>query len=311
MTRWTPAAMPDLTGEVAVVTGANSGLGLHTARELARHGAQVVLACRSPKRAAAAAAELRAALPGAAVEPMALDLADLDSVAGFAERFAAGYRRLDLLHNNAGVMALPLMRTRQGFEMQMGTNHLGHFALTGRLLDLLLASPGARVVNTASIAHRWTRGLDLADLNWERKSYKKWDAYGKSKLANLLFTFELQRRLDKAGSAVRAAAAHPGYAATNLQFAGPALERSVFGRLVMGLGNAVLAQPAERGALPLLYAATMSDVRGGDYFGPDGYGEYRGYPTRVGTNRAARNEAAAQALWALSEQLTGVRYLGA
>lgn len=308
MNQWTPAEMPVLNGKVAIVTGANSGLGFHAALELSRAGAQVILACRSRDKAEVAVRQIRLAVPQAQPEFMALDLSDLDTVASFAERFKAAHSKLHILHNNAGVMALPLLRTRQGFEMQIGTNHLGHFALTGRLMERLLATPGARIVNTASLAHNWTRGLDLADLNWEHKRYWKWDAYGKSKLANLLFTYELQRRLSAAGAGLLSLAAHPGYAATQLQLAGPEMEKSSLGRLVMQAGNALLAQSAERGAYPQLYAATMPEVRGGQYFGPHALGQSRGYPKRVGSNRASRDEDAARALWTASEQFTGVRF---
>lgn len=309
MSKWTAADMPDLKNKVAIVTGANSGLGYHTALELARKGAHVVLACRGREKTEAAMDQIKATVPSAKLEFMALDLADLDSVAAFAKAFKARHRKLDILCNNAGVMALPLVRTRQGFEMQIGTNHLGHFALTGLLLDVLRATPGARIVNTASLAHTWTKGMDLDDLNWGRRPYKKWDAYGKTKLANLLFTYELQRRLSKAGASVISVAAHPGYAATNLQTAGPAMEKSAIGRIFMQIGNALLAQPAEMGALPQLYAATAPDVRGSDYYGPDRLGGNRGYPKKVGSNSASRNEETARALWAQSEKLTGVRYL--
>jgi NAD(P)-dependent dehydrogenase (short-subunit alcohol dehydrogenase family) len=309
MSHWTTADMPDLKNKLAVVTGANSGLGFHTAFELARNGAQVVLACRGREKAESAMNAIKAAVSGAQLEFMALDLADLDSIAAFAKAFKARHQKLDILHNNAGVMALPLMRTQQGFEMQIGTNHLGHFALTGLLLDVLLAASAARVVGTASLAHNWTRSMDFDDLNWERKRYKKWDAYGKSKLANLLFTYELQRRLSKAGARAISVAAHPGYAATNLQTAGPTLEKSALGWVFMRIGNALLAQSAEMGALPQIYAASMPDVRGGDYYGPDRMGGNRGYPKKVGSNQASRDEDSARRLWALSEKLTGVRYL--
>lgn len=309
MGNWTPAQMPDLKGKVAIVTGANSGLGYYTARDLAQHGAQVVLACRGREKAEAALRELKAAVPDAQVEVMPLDLADLDSIAAFVKAFKARYQRLDILHNNAGVMALPLTRTKQGFESQIGTNHLGHFALTGQLFDVLRATPGARVVNTASLAHRWTRGLDLGDLNWEHKRYKKWDAYGKSKLANLLFTYELQRRLAKSGASVIGVAAHPGYSATNLQAAGPVMEKSAVGKFIMQASNALFAQPAEMGAFPQLYAATMPDVQGGDYYGPDRMGQSRGHPMKVGSNRASRDADVAARLWSLSERLTGTAYL--
>jgi NAD(P)-dependent dehydrogenase (short-subunit alcohol dehydrogenase family) len=205
-------------------------------------------------------------------------------------------------------MALPFRKTTDGFEMQIGTNHLGHFALTGLLLDALKATPGARVVNVASMAHRWTPGMDLDDLNFERRSYKKWDAYGKSKLANLLFTFELDRRLKKAGIKVMSVAAHPGYSATNLGFAGPSMEKSMLGKLMMDVGN-LFAQPADMGALPQLYAATMPDMQGSDYVGPDGFRQLKGHPKKVGCRRAARDADMATKLWVLSQQLTGIKYL--
>lgn len=311
MSKWTAADMPDLAGKIAIVTGANSGLGYCTARDLAAHGAHVVLACRGREKTEAAIQALKAEVPNARVEFMMLDLADLDSVTSFARAFQVRYPKLDILHNNAGVMALPKMRTQQGFEMQIGTNHLGHFALTGQLLEPLLATPGARVVSTASMAHTWTRGIDIDDLNWERKPYKKWDAYGKSKLANLLFAYELQRRLERSGADLISVVAHPGYAATNLQGAGAKIEKSVLGGLVMKLGNAVLGQPAAMGALPQLYAATMPDVRGGEYYGPDRMGGSRGHPTKARSNAASRDEGVAAQLWALSEKLTGVPYLSA
>jgi NAD(P)-dependent dehydrogenase (short-subunit alcohol dehydrogenase family) len=308
MSKWTPAQMPDQKGKVAVVTGANSGLGYYTARELARHGACVVLACRSREKAEPVLAELNAMAAGGA-EFMALDLADLDLVSAFATAFKGRHGKLDILCNNAGVMALPLARTKQGFEMQIGTNHFGHFALTGQLLDALKVAPAARVVNTASLAHTWTRGLDLDDPNWERKPYRKWDAYGKTKLANLLFTYELQRRLARAGLPLIAVAAHPGYSATNLQMAGPQIEKSALGKVLMRVANALFAQPAEIGALPQLYAATMPDVQGGEYYGPDGFKENRGFPQKVRSSRKSHDEETARRLWELSERLTGVKYL--
>lgn len=308
-TKWSPTDLPSLKGKIALVTGANSGLGLETAAGLAGAGATVIMACRSPEKAASALAEVRRRAPQATVETMALDLADLASVRAFAEAFAARYSKLDILCNNAGVMALPFQKTKDGFEMQIGTNHLGHFALTGLLLDRLNAAPAARIVNVASMAHRWTRRFDVEDLSCERRPYQKWDAYSKSKLANLLFTFELQRRLQKAGSKAIAVAAHPGYSSTNLGFVGPALEKSALGRLVIQFGNAVLAQPASMGALPTLYAAAAPDVAGTDYIGPDGVNQMRGYPKKVGCRSAARNPDTAARLWSKSEELTGVKYL--
>lgn len=308
MSPWTPTRMPDLSHKVAIVTGANSGLGYHTATKLARHGAHVILACRAREKTEAAMRAIHAAVPGASLEFMRLDLADLDAIAGFALDFKARHQQLDLLHNNAGVMALPLVRTRQGFEMQIGTNHLGHFALTGHLLDTLRATAGSRIVTTSSMAHTWTRGMDLDDLNWTHKRYRKWDAYGKSKLANLLFAYELRRRLSAPGDPL-SVAAHPGYAATNLQGAGPDMAKSTLGRVLMRIGNAVLAQPAEMGAFPQLYAATMPDVHSGDFYGPGGLAGMRGYPVPARSNRASHDPDMARRLWTLSEELTGVRYL--
>lgn len=308
---WTAAQIPSQAGRLAVVTGANSGLGLETAIALAGAGAQLVMACRTPSKAASALEELRRRVPNANAELMTLDLADLASVRRFAAEFSARHPRLDLLVNNAGVMAVPLSRTADGFEMQIGTNHLGHFALTGLLMDRLAAGRDARIVNLASLAHRWTLGLDLEDLNFERRSYNKWDAYGKSKLANLLFTFELQHRLETRGPKLLVAAAHPGYASTNLQLVGPQLSGSAVARAFMQTANALIGQSAAMGALPALYAATASDVRSGDYYGPDGFQQIHGHPRKVGCRKAARDLATAARLWDLSEELTGVRYLSA
>jgi NAD(P)-dependent dehydrogenase (short-subunit alcohol dehydrogenase family) len=251
---------------------------------------------------------VQARAPGATVSLMTLDLADLASVRAFAGSFAAKHARLDLLINNAGVMAIPFKKTVDGFEMQIGTNHFGHFALTGLLLERLAATPGARIVNLASLAHRWTPRMNLEDPNFERSRYNKWDAYGKSKLANLLFTFELVRRLKKAQVGVLAAAAHPGYSSTNLQLVGPQQTGSTLGRLAMQFGNALLGQSAAMGALPTLRAATASDVEAGDYYGPGGFQQIGGYPVKVGCRRAARDPATAAGLWTLSEQLTGVSF---
>lgn len=206
-------------------------------------------------------------------------------------------------------MAVPLARTADGFEMQIGTNHLGHFALTGLLWPRLAAARDARIVNLASLAHRWTLGLNLDDLNFERARYNKWDAYGKSKLANLLFTFELVRRLKAQRSALRVVAAHPGYASTHLQLVGPQITGSLIGRAFMQLGNQLIGQSAAMGALPSLYAATADDVASGDYYGPDGFQQIGGHPRKVGCRRAARDEKTAAGLWALSEKLTGVKVL--
>jgi NAD(P)-dependent dehydrogenase (short-subunit alcohol dehydrogenase family) len=298
--KWTAADIPDQSGRVAVVTGANSGLGLATARELARAGARVVLACRSTEKGKDAASRIVSLVPGADVQPAVLDLADLESVRAFP---ASAPDRLDLLINNAGVMAAPRRVTKQGFESQFATNHLGHFALTGLLLGRLLSAPAPRVVTVSSTLHR--RGkMNFDDLQGER-NYSPWGAYGQSKLANLMFCFELQRRATEAGTALLSMAAHPGYAATNLQFA--ATDR-FYEKAFGWIGNHLLAQSADMGALPTLYAATVADLPGGTYVGPGGRSEQRGYPKVVTAAGKAYDEAAWRRLWEVSEELTGVHY---
>jgi NAD(P)-dependent dehydrogenase (short-subunit alcohol dehydrogenase family) len=298
--RWTAADIPDQHGRVAVVTGANSGLGLVTARELARAGARVVLACRSMEKGETAAARIGSAVPRADVQPAVLDLTALESVRAFA---ATAPDRLHLLVNNAGVMAAPRGLTTDGFESQFGTNHLGHFALTGLLLGNLLAAPAPRVVTVSSMLHR-TGTINFDDLQGERK-YNRWGAYGQSKLANLMFCFELQRRAVAADTALLSMAAHPGYAATNLQSAGT---DRFYERWYMAIGNKLLAQSAHMGALPTLYAATVPDLPGGTYVGPGGRSEQRGHPKVVGAAGKAYDEQAWRRLWEVSEELTGVRY---
>ena len=305
MPTWTTAAIPPLDGRVVIVTGANSGLGFETARALARAGARVVLACRDPDRGAAAVQRLREEA-GADVELAPLDLADLASVRTFAAGFAAGHDRLDVLVNNAGVMAIPRRQTADGFEMQFGTNHLGHFALTGHLLDRLLATPGARVVTVSSMAARGAR-IRFDDLQGVRH-YGRWSAYGQAKLANQLFVLELDRRVAGRGADLVSVAAHPGYAATNLQMVGPQMTGSDLMERVTRLGNTLLAQSAADGALPSLYAATAPDVRGGQFFGPDRLFGMRGSPKRIPFLKAATDTGTARRLWEVSEELTGVRY---
>jgi NAD(P)-dependent dehydrogenase (short-subunit alcohol dehydrogenase family) len=303
--KWTSEQIPDQAGRIAVVTGANSGLGLVVAQELARAGADVVVACRDTGKGMTAADSIRDAVPRASLSVEALDLASLDSVRAFAERFEAERDGLDLLINNAGVMAPPRRETADGFELQLGTNHLGHFALTGLLRGSLEGREDARVVTVSSTAHKLGR-IDFDDLQSQRH-YRRWRAYCQSKLANVLFAGELERRLRSAGSTVRSLAAHPGYAATNLQSAAPpALDRAV-----MAVTNLLLAQSAEMGALPLLYAATRPNLDGGLFIGPDGFEEQRGHPKVVRPVRAGRDEATAKRLWAVSEELTGVTSLSA
>ena len=290
MSGWTAKDLPRLDGRTVVITGATSGIGEAAATELARVGARVVLAVRNSERGA----QIAAGLPGGA-EARQLDLTDLASVRAFA---AAWEGPIDVLINNAGVMAVPEGRTKDGFETQIGTNHLGHFALTG----LLLGHIRSRVVQVASGAHRMGK-IDLEDLNWERRTYRRWPAYGQSKLANLLFVHELQRRLTEVGSPVRAVAAHPGYAATELQSrTGNALQNGL-----MAIGNRLIAQSGEQGAWPTLFAATQ-ELPGAAYIGPGGPGELRGSPAPASRSGAARDDATARGLWALSEQLTGVTY---
>jgi NAD(P)-dependent dehydrogenase (short-subunit alcohol dehydrogenase family) len=295
--RWTAAEIPDQSGRVALITGANSGLGLATARALAHAGATVLLACRDVTKGERA----RASMPGSQV--VALDLAALESVRECATTIRDQHHGLDLLICNAGVMAPPRRLTKDGFESQIGTNHLGHFALTGLLLDRLLATPAPRVVTVSSGAHRSGK-IDFADLHGE-SSYRRWRAYGQSKLANLMFCFELARRATAAGTALKSVAAHPGYAATNLQFAGPAM---IHERALMALANKLFAQSAEMGALPILFAASVPELPGGTFVGPDGFMEQRGYPHVVTAASKAYDEAAWGRLWEVSEELTSVHY---
>lgn len=305
---WTIDNMPSLEGQVWVVTGANSGLGLETVKGLAARGATVVMACRDAKRAEAAADEVRRATRGAKLELEALDLASLGSIEAFAARLQQAHPVLDGLVNNAGIMAIPRRLTADGFEMQLGTNHLGHFALSLRLLPALEAAKAPRIVNVASTAHRMGT-MNFDDLMGER-GYSPWPAYGQSKLANLLFTFELARKLAAAGKKTVVAAAHPGYAATNLQGVGAQMTGSRLGALIMSVGNTLLGQRASMGALPTLYAATAPDVKSGEYFGPDGLLELFGYPQRCGSNGKSRDLGSAQRLWEISERLTGVTFPG-
>jgi NAD(P)-dependent dehydrogenase (short-subunit alcohol dehydrogenase family) len=302
-TKWTAQDIPDQSGRLAVVTGSNSGIGYWAARELAGAGATVLIACRNGAKGEEAAAKIGEAVPSADVPVEELDLADLESVRGFAERFSGQHDHLDLLINNAGVMAPPRRQTKDGFESQFGTNHLGHYALTGLLLGRLLAAPEPRVVTVSSDAHR-IGTIKFDDLQGEH-GYNNWRWYGQSKLANLMFCFELQRRANDAGTELKSMAAHPGYAATNLQFAGPA---HWYEKIVMVVGNTLFAQSAEMGALPTLYAATVPDLAGGSFVGPDGFRGQRGHPHLVTAAGKAYDEDDWRQLWQISEELTGVRY---
>jgi NAD(P)-dependent dehydrogenase (short-subunit alcohol dehydrogenase family) len=300
MSKWTAANIPDQTGRTAVITGANTGLGVETAAALAAHGARVVLAVRNLDKGKQAATRITEATPGAEVELQELDLSSLESVRTAAEQLRAGHDHIDLLINNAGVMYTPKSTTADGFELQFGTNHLGHFAFTGLLLDRLLPVPGSRVVNVSSIGHRIRAAIHFDDLQWER-SYSRVGAYGQSKLANLLFTYELERRLAAGGTTI-AAAAHPGGSNTELM-------RNMARPLVVAADLlAPLFQDPALGALPTLRAATDPGVSGGQYFGPDGFGQVRGYPKVVGSSAQSHDVDLQRRLWAVSEELTGVVY---
>jgi NAD(P)-dependent dehydrogenase (short-subunit alcohol dehydrogenase family) len=304
MARWTAKDIPDQKGLTAVVTGANSGLGFETAIALAAAGASVVLACRDEAKGEAASKRIIESHPSADVRVQVLNLAELASITSFAADYSSSHDHLDILVNNAGVMAIPRRETADGFEMQFGTNHLGHFALTGLLLDKLISRPGSRVVGVSSQVARIGR-MRFDDLQ-STKRYGKWTAYAQSKLSNQLFTLELDRRASSKGTVC--VAAHPGYAATNLQAVGPRMSGSSFMTKVTDLENAVFAQTAVMGALPTLYAATAPGVRGAQYFGPDQLFGMRGYPKQVRFVRAATDPEAARRLWEISEELTGVRY---
>ncbi len=300
--KWTAAQVPDLGGRTFVVTGANSGLGLAMTRRLAARGGHVVLAVRDEAKGRRAAAEITDALPGAGLEVRRLDLADLDSVREFAAAVHAAGQPVDALVNNAGVMAPPRALSPQGHELQFAANHLGHFALTGLLLDLLQAGRDPRVVTVSSIGHHGGR-IHFDDLTGAR-SYRRVQFYDQSKFANVLFGLELDRRLRAAASPVRSLLAHPGVTATNLQKTGPTGLIRVGGAIV----HRWFAQDVERGVLPQLYAATAPGVQGGQFYGPDGWRELRGYPTLVRPDPAAQDPETARRLWRLSEELTGVSY---
>lgn len=295
--KWSAENISDQTGRTAIVTGSSSGIGYEAARVLANKKATVVLAVRNLKKGYSALEKIRAQNSAAKVEVMQLDLADLSSVEKFAAEFSGKYSRLDLLINNAGVMIPPYSKTVNGFELQFGTNHLGHFALTARLLPILHQTEGSRIVNVSSGAHKHGK-LDFDDLNWEKRKYSAWRAYGASKIANLYFTYELDRRLKASGSKTIVTAAHPGWTATELQRHTGVVEAL----------NGVFAQDIAMGALPTLRAAVEPGLKGGDYFGPNGFMEMRGYPIQVPSNALSHDESIARRLWEYSLAATGVRF---
>lgn len=304
---WDRERMPDCTGRTALITGANSGIGFKATKAFATKGATVIMACRSVERGTAAASKI--ADTGVELEQLDVrhcDLASLDSITSFVRTLRTDYSGLDILCNNAGVMAIPRQETEDGFEKQFGVNHLGHFALTGELMELLIKSQGeSRVVTHSSQVHEWGE-IHFGDLHLEN-SYGKWKAYAQSKLANVLFAYELQRRFETAGiSETISVTCHPGYADTNLQARGPKATNSRVRLLIMKVLNAIVAQSAERGALPLLYAATASDVEGGEYYGPGGFMKIRGPPEEQSSAEVTYDEQRASELWNKSEELTGV-----
>lgn len=298
---WTAADVPGQSGRIAVVTGANSGIGFEAAAVLVRRGAHTVLACRDTGKAEDAVARLSAAVPEASVSVVRLDLASLESVRAAADQILAAHDRIDLLINNAGLMWPPYGKTTDGFELQFGTNHLGHFALTGLVLEAMLPVPGSRVVTVSSSGHRAGR-IDFADLQSERH-YGRMAAYAQSKLANLMFTYELQRRMHAAGAPTAALAAHPGVAFTELTRNLPGVIQATYPAI-----GGLFTQSAAMGALPTLRAATDPAAAGGEYYGPGGLWQAKGYPVRVSSNAKSRDQAAQQRLWDESVRLTGVTY---
>lgn len=294
---WTAENIPNQKGKVVIVTGSSSGIGFEAARVLAEKQATVIIAVRNLEKGNKAIEKILSQNKEADVKVMELDLANLESVEKFAENFKKEYSRLDLLINNAGVMIPPYSKTADGFELQFGTNHLGHYALTGLLLELLLATEGARIVNVSSGAHKAGK-LDFDDLNWEKRRYSAWRAYGDSKISNLYFTYELNRKLKENNLDLLVTAAHPGYTATELQ-----RNMGVFEFL-----NHIFAQSVSMGTLPTLRAATENGLKGGEYFGPNGFMEMRGFPVRVESNELSKDESIAKKLWEISENLTGVKF---
>ncbi len=295
--KWDSNNVTDQKGRVAIVTGSSSGIGYETARVLAEKSATVIIAVRNMQKGNTAADKIRGHHPNADVKVMELDLANLESVRHFATEFKNNFNRLDLLINNAGVMMPPYSKTTDGFELQFGTNHLGHFALTGLLIDRIKDTPDSRIVNVSSGAHNYGN-LVLDDLNWENRPYKKMRAYGDSKIANLYFTYELQTKLEEAGVTTLVTAAPPGWTATDLQ-------RHVG---LFRFMNHLFAQDITMGALPMLYAAVGSDVQSGDYYGPSGWREMKGYSKKVESNELSHNKEIAKKLWEISEESTGVKF---
>jgi len=304
--RWTSEDIPLMDGKIAVVTGANSGLGYYTSRALAAKQATVIMACRDLMKGETAKKKIEGEIQDANLFVFELDLASVDSIKKFSDDFNSHFMKLDLLINNAGLMAIPYNRTAEGFEMQFGVNHLGHFALTGLLLDLLLKTPGSRIINLSSAAHKFGK-IRFNDINWE-KGYRKWQAYGMSKLANLLFTQELVRRLNGQTDRLTVAAAHPGYADTELQAKGSEMKGAHMEASFYRFANRIAAQSGEMGALPILYAATSGNVVQGGFYGPGGLMHMKGYPVLDQPRKSLMDQKVAEKLWDISEEMTGIKY---
>jgi len=303
---WTAAEIPDLKGKTVIITGANSGLGYQASLDLAKKNARVIMAVGNRDRGKASCDKILALVPEAEVLVMKLDLSNIESVKHFANTFLEEFDRLDILINNAGVMAIPLMRTSQDFEMQFGTNHLGHFVLTALLMEIINKTRDSRIINVTSLIYKRGR-IDFEDLNWV-KSYSKWDAYGQSKLANLLFTIELDRRLKLAGKKTLALAAHPGYTSTNLQIQGAEIEKANFMKSVIKLANMLFGQPVSKGVLPILFAATSPFAKPGGFYGPGGLFGMYGYPVEETMDPKRVDPMEALKLWEVSERLTGIKF---
>jgi len=303
---WKSSEIADLRGKVCVVTGANSGLGYQTALQLASKNAKVIMACRNFGKAADSRQQILKARPDSEVEIMQVDLGDFDSVRHFANEFNEKYQKLDLLINNAGIGGFPFSKSKDGFETHFAINHLGHYLLTGLLMEALKTAPKARIVSVSSIMNR-IGNHDFSDVNYENRKYNKWHAYGRSKMANVLFSNELNRKLAKNNINAIAVTAHPGYSSTNFQEKGPQAFNSKLDELAMNVSNALFAQNEKMGALPVLYAACGSDIQGGDYVGPSFF-RLRGYPAKQKARGAAYDTVMAAKLWKLSEEMTGFQY---
>lgn len=301
---WTARKIPDLKGKVILVTGGNIGLGYESVKMLSAKGAEVILACRNMTKGEYAKSKILQKYKSAKIEVLKLDLASLDSIRKFSELVKSKYSKLDILINNAGVMWCPYKKTTDNFELQLGTNHLGHFALTGLLFDLLKKTKNSRIVNISSGAHHMGE-INFDDLMWEKRIYNKREAYAQSKIANLYFTYELQRKISKAGYSIKAVAAHPGRSNTNLaQHLGNIVVNAIIKNVLMP----IMTQSAKKGALPGIRAAVDPNVKGGEYYGPDGYKERKGFPVKVKSNKLSHDIYIAKRLWGISEDLTGVRY---